>query len=117
MVISAITALILLLIWRLAASGMKNCPRFIGWSGPQFASLVGLSMLMGSVTLFSFNFDQRVAQAHPGVLMAASPAEVSAFNFVIVLVYALTIGVILWIYRRHGSKFDGPLISHTDSMQ
>lgn len=62
-------------------------------------------------------FDQRVAQAHPGVLMAASPAEVSAFNFVIVLVYALTIGVILWIYRRHSSKFDGPLISHTDSIQ
>jgi RNA polymerase sigma factor (sigma-70 family) len=117
MVISAITALILLLIWRLAASGMKNSPRFIGWSGPQFASLVGLSMLMGSATLFSFNFDQRVAQAHPGVLRAASPAEVSAFNFVVVLGYALTIGVILWIHRRYGSKFNGPLISNTDSMQ
>jgi hypothetical protein len=29
----------------------------------------------------------------------------------------LTIGVILWIYRYHGSKVDGPLIRHTESMQ
>jgi hypothetical protein len=34
-----------------------------------------------------------------------SPPEVSAFNLVVVLANALTIGVILWIHKRYGSKF------------
>ncbi len=105
MMISAIVALVLFLVWRLAVSGMKIRPRFIGWTDPQFAILVGVSILIGSLTLYSFSYDQRTARAYPGVFRSASPAEVSTFNLVVFLAYALLIGGILWLRKRHGSKF------------
>jgi RNA polymerase sigma factor (sigma-70 family) len=104
MVISAMAALILFLFWRLAAYGMQHRPRFIGWTGRQFVPLVGLSILIGSLTLYSFNHDQRTALAYPGVFRAATPAEVSTFNLVVVLAYVLVIGGILWLRKRHAAE-------------
>jgi RNA polymerase sigma factor (sigma-70 family) len=93
-VVSAIYALISFFGWRF----LKNPPRLINYSGRWFWLLMCYPILGGSLTLLLFNFGQWGARAHPNGfhISVASPAEVTAFNLIVVLAYALLIGILLW---------------------
>jgi RNA polymerase sigma factor (sigma-70 family) len=103
-VISIFNALILFWAWR----GLKNPPRLYNFSGRWFWSLASMPIFWGSFTLFIFNFWQWCARANPAKfykaslaanrfhIIAASPAEVIGFNLIVVLAYALLIGILLW---------------------
>jgi hypothetical protein len=91
-VILAIQMLLLFLFWRL----VKNRPRFLGWSGPGFVLLVCMPIIFGSLSIFSFNLEQHLARAHPSLSSPASPAEVTAYNLVVILAYALFAGILIW---------------------
>jgi RNA polymerase sigma factor (sigma-70 family) len=91
-VVSIFYALTFFWAWR----HLKNPPRLINWHGRRSGiCLIDIPMpiLCGSMTLFSFN---RWSRAHPDLLSVASSAEVTAFNFIVVLAYALFIGILLW---------------------
>jgi len=71
----------------------KNLPRFQSLrSGWVFASPI----IMGLMTLFSFNFHQYQAQAGSDAATIALPTEVFAFNLVVVLAYAAFVGMLVW---------------------
>ena len=71
----------------------KNLPRFQSLrSGWVFASPI----IMGLMTLFSFNFHQYQAQAGSDAATIASPAEVLTFNLAVVLAYAAFVGIVVW---------------------
>ena len=91
---SVIYALILFWGWR----RLKNPARLFNFSGRRFWSLVSMPIVFGSMTLLLFNLGQWGARAHPNrfLISVASPAEVTAFNLIVVLAYALLIGILLW---------------------
>ena len=55
---------------------------------------------MGLMTLFFFNRQQYLAQASSEVSRIASPTEAFTFNLVVVLAYAVFIGILIW--KRKG---------------
>ena len=92
---SAIYALTLFFSWRRI---LKRAPRLINFSGRLFWLLVSLPIIYGSLTLLLFNLGQWAARARPNrfLISVASPAEVVGFNLIVVLAYALFIGILLW---------------------
>ena len=57
---------------------------------------------MGLMTLFFFNRHQYLARAGQDVSSIASPAEVLAFNLVVVLAYAVFVGILVWRRKLRG---------------
>jgi hypothetical protein len=57
---------------------------------------------MGLMTLFFFNRQQYLAQAGLDVSHIVSPAEVFAFNLVVVLAYAAFVGILVWKRKIRG---------------
>jgi RNA polymerase sigma factor (sigma-70 family) len=83
--------LLLSLSWSCYA--WQNRPRYqslrSGW-------VIAMPLLIGVMTLFLFNLHQYQAQAAADVSRIASPAEIIAFNFAVVLAYAAFTGIIVW---------------------
>ncbi|HXA79772.1 MAG TPA: RNA polymerase sigma factor [Opitutaceae bacterium] len=102
-VVSVIYALILFWAWR----RLKNPPRLLNFSGRWFSLLAFRPIVFGSLTLLLFNLGQWGARAHPHRfhISVASPAEVTAFNLIVVLAYALLIGILL----RKRDRFKLPM--------
>lgn len=51
---------------------------------------------MGVMTLFFFDRQQYLAQASLDISTAASQTEVITFNLVVVLAYAMLVGILAW---------------------
>jgi len=87
-----ITSLLALILFR-GFLAWQNRPRYQslrpGWA-------MAYPVLMGLMTLFFFNFQQYQAHAGSDVSRSASPAEIIAFNLVVVLAYAMFAGILFW---------------------
>jgi RNA polymerase sigma factor (sigma-70 family) len=75
----------------------RNRPRF---QSPR-ASWAVLPLLLGSATLFYFNFHQYEAQLGANMASIATPVEIWVFNIVTVLAYGVLIGTLVWKGRRN----------------
>ena len=64
--------------------------------------IITFPVLMGLMTLFFFNRQQYLAQAGSDVSHTVSPAEVFAFNLVVVLAYAVFAGLLVWKRKIRG---------------
>ena len=87
-----ITALFVMLLFR-GFRSWQNRPRYqsfrSGWT-------ITFPVLMGVMTLFFFDRQQYLAQASLDISTAASQTEVITFNLVVVLAYAMLVGILAW---------------------
>ena len=71
----------------------RNRPRY---PSPRSGWFVVFPVLIGLMTLFFFNRQQYLAQAGSDVSSIASPVVVVSFNLVVMLVYGVFIGILVW---------------------
>jgi hypothetical protein len=71
----------------------QNYPRFISLRSAWF---VYFPVLVGLLTLFFFNYHQYLARTSSDISRIASSAEVFTFNLVVVLAYAVFVGIVVW---------------------
>jgi RNA polymerase sigma factor (sigma-70 family) len=64
--------------------------------------IITFPVFMGLMTLFFFNRQQYLAQTGLDVSHIVSPAEVFAFNLVVVLAYAAFVGILVWKRKIRG---------------
>ncbi|MGD0745678.1 MAG: sigma-70 family RNA polymerase sigma factor [Verrucomicrobiota bacterium] len=86
------TTLFVLALFRFILA-WRNRPRFQSLRSSWF---VYFPVLMGLTTLFFFNRQQYLARAGSDVSHIVSPAEVFTFNLLVVLAYAVFIGILVW---------------------
>jgi RNA polymerase sigma factor (sigma-70 family) len=93
------TALFALFLWW-GFLTWRNHPRF---QSPRSNWInITFPVFMGLMTLFFFNRHQYLARAGQDVSSIASPAEVLAFNLVVVLAYAVFVGILVWRRKLRG---------------
>jgi hypothetical protein len=91
-----ITTLFVLLLFR-GFLAWQNSPRY---QSLRSGRMRAFPVLMGLMTLYSFNFQQYQARASSDVSRIASPTEVIIFNLVVVLAYAVFVGILAGKRKR-----------------